>query len=198
MEKSFLSITVLLVLLLGSCSSSRSHLSVFRGNQDYLKGNFQEANLKYLQPLDDTQGKYDEWIHYNLGNTYFVLGESSSAEAEWAQALGTTDRALLFSIYFNLGVYYYDEGRYEDAYVYFRKSLEIDRTVMDAKINLELSLEKIESRASGQPKAVNQAEETGNEQEDYTDRVLEYVKRKEEERWVSPDVSEEPGPINDW
>ena len=198
MEKSFLSITVLLVLLLGSCSSSRSHLSIFRGNQDYIKGNFQEANLKYLQPLDDTQGKYDEWIHYNLGNTYFVLGESSSAEAEWVQALGTTDRALLFSIYFNLGVYYYDEGRYEDAYVYFRKSLEIDRTVMDAKINLELSLEKIESRESGQPKAVNQAEETGNEQEDYTDRILEYVKRKEEERWVSPDVSEEPGPINDW
>ena len=198
MEKSFLSIIVLLVLLLGSCSGSTSHLSVFRGNQDYIKGNFQEANLKYLQPLDDPPGKYDEWIHYNLGNTYFVLGESSSAEAEWVQALGTSDRALLFSIYFNLGVYYYDEGRYEDAYVYFRKSLEIDRTVMDAKRNLELSLEKIESHESGQAQAVNKAEEMEKEQEDYADRVLEYVKRKEEKRWVSPDVSEEPGPVNDW
>ena len=143
--------------------------------------------------------KFTDWLRYNLGNTYFALGERSSAEEEWKKVNDGSGSGLRFSTLFNLGVYSYEEGLYEAAYGYFLEALEIEPSSFDAKRNLELSLGKIESKeASGKTPASSGGEAGAEGQKGYTERILDYVKRKEEQRWVSSDVSESEDTVKDW
>jgi len=192
-------VLVSLTFLLFSCNVPSAHISVFRGNQAFIKGDFQEANIHYLQGINREENKYTDWLRYNLGNTYFVLGEPSSAKEEWKKVSDGSSPGLKFSTLFNLGVYSYEEGLYEAAYGYFLEALEIEPSSFDAKRNLELSLEKIESKEASGKSQKSAGEETRTEgQKGYTERILDYVKRKEEQRWVSSDVSENEDTVKDW
>jgi tetratricopeptide (TPR) repeat protein len=187
------------VLLSGGCAVSEPHLSVFQGNQDYIKGEFQEANIHYLKALKYREDKFEKWIRYNIGNVYFALGERASAEDQWIEAADSANGKLRFSALFNLGVYFYEEGEYDKAYHRFREALEIDPAQLDAKRNLELALDKLESREQmkrGEEES-EQEEQAGGEIE-YTQRILEFVKRKEEQLWFVPSETAEDGPAEDW
>ena len=201
MERTLLILAAFGALCIGltSCSNSEPHISVFLGNQDYIKGEFQSSTIHYLKSLSQNQGKFDQWIHYNLGNVYFALGEREGAEEQWLHAVESESAALRFSTLFNLGVYYYEEGRYEEAYGSFKQALEIDPDQVEAKKNLELSLENMESQDNLPEREEVTQKERPLPDEDYTERVLDYVKRKEEQRWYS--VEEKPADdqqLNDW
>lgn len=200
MERTVLILIVLFFLLMfSSCERSEPHIAVFMGNQNYIKGEFQSANIYYLKSLSAKQGKFDRWIRYNLGNVYFALGERDGAEEQWLMAAGSESATLLFSTLFNIGVHYYEEGRYEQAYGSFKEALEIDPSQVDAKRNLELALKKMESQESTPERESVSQQERQLPNEDYAERILEYVKRKEEQHWFSVE-SEAPDKqsLNDW
>jgi tetratricopeptide (TPR) repeat protein len=169
------------------------------GNQNFIKGEFQSANIHYLKTLAAKEGKFDQWIRYNLGNVYFALGEREGAVEQWLQASGSESTTLKFSTLFNTGIYYYEEGRYGEAYSSFKEALEIDPSQIDAKRNLELALEKMESQENTPEKETVSRQERRLPNKDYAERVLEYVKRKEEQQWFSVE-DEKAGEqtVNDW
>lgn len=198
MEKFVLVFFLTLIFLFASCTMAETRLSVFRGNQNFIKGEFQSANIRYLKSLDLSDPKYKEWIRYNLGNVYFALGERTSAEEEWLKAVDSPSDSLKYAALFNLGIFFYEEGKYEDAYRKFKEALLLDSSQVDAKLNLELSLEKMETR---EPESSMKVESGANQAaplKDYARRILEYVKRKEEHQWVAPVTPEGQVRQEDW
>jgi len=190
MEKRFLKVLLisLSAVYFTSCNAMEPGLSVLVGNYSYQVGEFQQATINYVKGLESR--KYKEWIYYNMGNVYFSLGEGGAALDVWANVETALDSELRHRLNFNKGVLYYQLGKYSEAYNMFKEALKADPSSLDAKINLELTLGKLAAPAldnddgssSNQTDSVNPAE---------TERMLEYIKRKEGELWFSSEQETE-------
>ena len=88
---------------------------------------------------------------------------------------------------------YYQLGNYPEAYRAFRTALELDTGNLDAKKNLELTIDRLEAEArSGESRAENPAPETTEDAR----RILQYIKRKEGSLWKSKESGSNAE--NDW
>ncbi len=197
-----------LALLLG-CAPVRPVLSVIRGNLAYGRGDYQAALLHYLSTEHDTASQ--GWLLFNTANVYFALGEQEAALEAWDRArqavaaLDSESRAaattLIHAASYNRGVLLYQQGEYRAAYDEFRYALKVESRSVAAKENLELALQKTRAAEQG-----SQAESTADPVSDETDdergsttlRILEYVRRKEAQRWhASREIDELTDP-RDW
>ncbi len=126
---------------------------------------------------------FKEWIAYDLGTVYYALGEVDAAESEWRIAANTLDEELAYRVSFNYGVLLYERGAYAEAYEKFRNALEINPSGVEAKINLELTIEKMEvNDGKSTPAAATQ---TTGESSREIDRIMHYLKKMEGEVWES-------------
>lgn len=177
-----LALTVLLSIGLGSCGAYSEHLLVMRANYSVSRGEYQNAIVDYLRAAES--GTYNAWLAYNLGNVYHYLGESSAALDMWDVAQRSDVNDLLFGSAFNRGVYLFDRGRFAEAFEQFRYSLTLDPTNVAAKLNLELTLdmlraeEDLSAGQSGSAERPRAAADAGG-----ATRVLDYIRRVEEQRW---------------
>ena len=162
-------------------------LSVLVGNYSYQIGEFQQATINYVKGLESR--KYKEWIYYNMGNVYFSLGEGGAALDVWANVETASDSELRHRLNFNKGVLYYQLGKYNEAYNMFKEALKADPSSLDAKINLELTLGKLAAPAIGNGGGNSNQSDSVNPAE--TERMLEYIKRKEGELWFSSEQETE-------
>jgi tetratricopeptide (TPR) repeat protein len=192
----------LMVLLLSGCSQELPHARVVRGNYNVSRGEYQRAIVDYLRAREETQ--YEPWIAYNLGNVYHFLGEADAALDQWDIAQQTDVADLQFGAGFNRGVYLFEQGRYADALPQFRFALRIDPTSVAAKRNYELTLTRLNS-GSGLPGDAQSGGQAEAEQTDGADtpestatRMLDYIRRKEEQQWRANAERELSPEDRDW
>ena len=186
-----------LSLAFSSCGPLAHHVDVMRGNYEYGRGNYQQATVHYLR-IPETDS-LDPYLAYNLGNVYHALGEVSASVQAWSRSGATDDEELLYATSFNRGVLFYELGRFREAYDQFRYALTIDPTSIDAKANLELSLQKIEAGESVSTTAGSapaQPVEPGLNREQQ--RTLEYVRRKEQQLWRANEQVQDDDRSRDW
>lgn len=193
--------TVFVFLGIASCTPYTPHARVVRANYNVSRGEYQAAIVDYLRALESEQ--YELWLSYNLANVYHYLGESGAAVERWDDAQGGDVADLIFGAAFNSGVYLYERGHYEEAFDRFRYALTIDPMNVDAKQNLELTLGKISAEAeigedgdtSPSTTEVDNAEVGGP---GTGTRMLDYVRRKEEQRWRASSESTPETGVRDW
>ncbi|MDR1931535.1 MAG: tetratricopeptide repeat protein [Spirochaetales bacterium] len=161
------------------CGIRNVYADVIQGNYYYGRGRYQDAIIRYMRALESE--KHTEWIQYNLGNAYYSLGETSAALSVWEKAGRTGDPRLQFYIAYNRGSLYYEMGKYREAYDEFRQALRLEPSAVDAKVNLELSLRKMNSGGGTSPQGRGAAEPAGED----SARILDYVKRKEGTKWTA-------------
>jgi tetratricopeptide (TPR) repeat protein len=181
---------LLFIVCLSGCEIPNVYLDVIQGQYHYGRGQYQEAIVSYMRSLESDT--YAHWVQYNLGNAYHSLGEVEAAASIWDKAAQTTDRFLQFHVAYNKGSLYYEMGKYQEAYEEFKHALRLDPSAVDAKINLELSLRKMNSGGGGQPQTGGPppaGEDTG--------RILDYVKRREGTKWKASEEISHPG-VDDW
>ena len=176
-------------IVLSGCGSDIVHFRTVRANYNVSRGAYQPAIVDYLKGKQNAQ--FAPWLAYNLGNVYHYLGESGAAIEQWEEARNSGEVALVYGSAFNYGVYLYEQGRFPEALGQFRSALEINPGSRPAKINVELTLEKINAEAeiSGEGGgASNGGERTQTEAvKSRVTRTLDYVRRKEEQRWRAND-----------
>lgn len=201
MERILLRLLVpLSALALASCGFGEPHVSVLQGNYASGQGRFQRATVEYLEALE--AGQHTPWILYNLGNSYHSLGENEAALEMWNAALASQDPELMYRAGFNRGVLFYEQGRFQEAYSEFRYALVINSSSIAAKVNLELTVQKLQAGAAaegGRPAATGEGgETTSGDPSAETLRVLNYIRRKEANRWRSQDQPSEDENYRDW
>lgn len=169
------------LVLLSSCERLLESSTILSGNQKFRSGNYQESIIDYLKGLDSDTNK--DYFYYNLGNVYSSLGESPSAFSVWNLTDGESNSSLKFSLLYNKGYLEFQEGNYELAYNHFRQALLLMPSSIKAKINLEISLNKMSAGTYHQiPDKLG--EDIGHRgATDETTRILEYVRQKEAMTW---------------
>lgn len=177
--------------LLAGCSRFGSYYHVAQGARAYANGDYQRANIAYIEASGSEDNALQ--IAFNLGTVYYALGEVSAAESEWQIAEGTADQELAYRVFFNYGVLLFERGEYAEAYEKFRNALEIEPTGIEAKINLELTMEKMEVRKGESQALISpQAPREGRAE---VELIMNYLKKMEGEVWESTEVLEyEPLP----
>lgn len=167
--------------LLFSCERLLESSTLLAGNQKFKSGEYQESIIHYLKGLDSETNK--DYFYYNLGNVYSSLGESPSAFSVWNLTDGESSSTLKFSLLYNKGYLEFQDGNYELAYNHFRNALQLMPSNIKAKINLELSLNKM-SAATYNQSTEKTGEDLGeNGATEETSRILEYVRQKEAMTW---------------
>ena len=171
-------------------------MNVIEGNYAFSRGEYQEANLDYLKVQD--KKLYKNYLSYNLGNVYYALGEVDSAFTEWNSIDSNIVDTITLRSFFNTGVLLFELSRYEEAYAIFRNILELDSSNLNAKINLEHCIQKMnfstENKVKSQDIDIEELEKT----EDVS-RVLDFVKRRESHVWTPPSkLDQEESTEKDW
>ena len=195
MAKKLILTAAAVLILFSSCSNTSVPVSVFSGNIAYNNGRYQDSVLAYLKVLDSGNTYGRDVVLYNLANVYFMLSEPDAALEVWSEAEKATESVdILFRINFNKGVLYFQSGKFEEAYVSFKKALILKPEDLESKINLEESLSRIQSIKTPEVKNTQKTEtdtfNTGRQ-------LLDYVKRREEELWSGSEESADSSSL-DW
>lgn len=185
-----------LLALFSGCEAPTPALRVALGNYAYGRGNYQQALVHYLVGAESQTRR--PWFEYNIGNVYHALGEAEAALEMWDSAARSEDASIQFGTSFNKGVLYYEMGRFVDAYESFRHALKVDSSNREAKVNLELSLAKLQAESSADVDSGGESPEPQEEPDRETLRILEYVRRKEEQEWSANRELSRPAAERDW
>lgn len=136
---------VLIILMLAAVSlqAQSPEKLLRRGNRQYRKGNYAEAEAQYRKLLADTVYDKDEFdirvdAQFNLGDALYKQEKYDEAfKAFHAVTEQTNDSKLKSKAYFNMGNCLLTQNRYYDAFCIFKKALRINPDNEDALYNLE-------------------------------------------------------------
>ena len=131
---------------------------------DYYNNNeFEKARQYYESILIDRND--DPAINFGLGATAFQQQDYAAAMKGFETALGTNNEKLKSSAYYNMGNILAQNQRLEESLAFFRKSLELNPSDLDAKINYELIKFQLQQQQQNQDQNQNQDEnDKDNEQ----------------------------------
>lgn len=192
-KASVISILLLITLLTG-CSRNTSE--ILKGTFAFHQKEYGTAVSCYLDVVKDASKNQDtkllDYSLYDLGTAYSKLEEDEAALEKFSQISEDAPDQIRYAAFYNCGLIANKNGDYSAAQDYFRKALAVDSSQVDAKINLELSIQQ--GNTKQQQTNQNQAQETPSQTEDnpeseIQDAVFERIKEKDQNKWKN---SEQP------
>lgn len=134
---------------------------------------------------------------FNIGAVYRALGEAEGAASVWDLIEVGDDSELAFRLAYNRGNLYYESGDYRKAYQMFRRAIQLKPGDLNTKQNLELSLQRWQSRQN-EPTAPSVRTEAEDRTRRNAEVVLDFINRLEGSQWRSRTVQDTPGGYSDW
>ncbi|MBP5519925.1 MAG: VWA domain-containing protein [Treponema sp.] len=184
--------TVLLAATLSSCSSETS--GIFRGTVSYHKKNYRHSVSCFMQASETAAEKNDlvglSYALYDLGTAYIMLGENSAAFEQFQAVPATAPDSVRYAAFYNAGVLAWRNSDFEEAQNYFRKALEIDSSKIEAKINLELSMQQIDGKSLQNQSQSIQANKEENASQDLEKAVFKHIKENDQKQWKNSESTE--------
>lgn len=135
---------------------------------------------------------------YDLGTAYSLLGEDESAMERFSEISDTAPDSVRYSAYYNAGIIAHKNENYDQAQQYFRKALEIDSTKIEAKINMELSMQQAQESVKQNE---SQAIPVQDEKEDLSDMekaVFQHIKENDLKQWKNSETKQPENLANDY
>ncbi|MDA0709923.1 MAG: tetratricopeptide repeat protein [bacterium] len=114
------------------------------GNALFEKADYAGALKHYLEAQQDAPDRPE--IRFNVGDALYKQGKFDEAAKELGQVVGSENTGLGAKALYNLGNTYYQQEKYQEAVDAYKKSLMLQSTDRDAKVNLELALEKLQKQ----------------------------------------------------
>lgn len=125
-----------------------------KGIDHYNNNEFEKARQYYESILIDRND--DPAANFGLGATAFQQQDYAAAMKGFETALGTDNDKLKSSAYYNMANILAQNKRLEESLAFFRKSLELNPSDLDAKINYELIKFQLQQQQQQQNKDQNQ------------------------------------------
>jgi tetratricopeptide (TPR) repeat protein len=191
---------IFMVITFTGCSDSTS--DILKGTFAFAKKQYSKA-VSYFHTAQETAEKNGNeqklsYTLYDLGTAYSLLGEEDAAMEKFSQIPVDAPVSVLYGAYYNAGVLAHKNEDYEHAVEYFKKALEVDSTRVDAKINLELSIQSIEVNVQhNQSQAVPSAEDNSINQ-DLEKAIFERIKENDQKQWKNSEQNQSEALADDY
>ena len=127
-----------------------------KGIDHYNNNEFEKARQYYESVIMDRND--DPAANFGLGSTAFQQQDYAAAMKGFETALGTDNSELKSSAYYNMANILAQNQRLEESLAFFRKSLELNPSDLDAKINYELIKFQLQQQQQNQDQNQNQDE----------------------------------------
>jgi len=128
------------IMAIGPFASPES--LVKKGNRFFAEKKYDEALPLYDRAEELANDKAP--IHYNRGNAFFRRNDIPAAVKEYQKGASLADGKLRAMSLYNMGNAWFTEGKFSDAAKAYKEALKHDPTDRDAKINLEITLKRME------------------------------------------------------
>ena len=175
--------------LFSGCSGQFScGKKILEGKLEWNRKNYQQATVCFLDALNMAKQNNDSYLEqyalYGLASTYLMLEENDAATERLGQIVPDATEEIRFAILYDLGLLAHKKGDYETAASYFKQALMIDGSDIQAKINLELSLEKIAVHNNIKERDITSVSENSEDQT-LENAMYSMMREKEKNTWKS-------------
>ena len=157
-----------------------------KGIDHYNNNEFEKARQYYESILIDRID--DPAINFGLGATAFQQQDYAAAMKGFETALGTNNEKLKSSAYYNMGNILAQNQRLEESLAFFRKSLELNPSDLDSKINYELIKFQLQQQ---QNQDQNQNQDENNKDDEQTGDQKKQDKQQQEQNEQNDSSDEE-------
>ena len=123
---------------------------VRKGNKEFDKGNFYEAELEYRKAMQ--QGENSTKAQFNLGDALFQQEKYDEALKNFGALSERTDASqeLKASALYNLGNSFFKQQHYRESVEAYKQALRLDPGARDIKYNLSAALRKLQQQEKQQ------------------------------------------------
>lgn len=177
-----------LVLGVSTARAENPHELVKQGNKDVVEKNLDDALTKYLEAKAKVDSSRPE-IDYNLGGVYARKGDLARADSLYNSLPPDARKQLRARAAYNKGTAYADAQQFDKAVPNFIDALRLDPDDMDAKMNLELALRKMQEQKQQQQGDQNQQDQdkkqnqqNQQDKQDQKDQQDQQQKQKDQEK----------------
>ena len=152
-------IVILACLFIASTSlfAQKEASDVRKGNREYKKQNYTEAEVNYRRGLDKNKDGYE--AHYNLGDALFKQDKYADAQAEYETAVKLLDKEKDSERYaksmHNIGNCAFAQQQYDKAVAAFQESLRHNPSDNDTRYNLVKSMQMLQQQQQQQQQNQN-------------------------------------------
>lgn len=140
---------------------------VRRGNKQYRKQNYTEAEVHYRRGLDKNKNGYE--AHYNLGDALFKQDKYADAQAEFETAAKMLDRKENPERYakamHNIGNCAFAQQQYDKAVGAYQASLRANPKDNDTRYNLVKAMEMLQQQQQQQQQNQDKQDQKQDQQE---------------------------------
>jgi len=159
-----------------------------KGIDHYNNNEFEKARQYYESILIDRND--DPAANFGLGSTAFQQQDYAAAMKGFETALGTDNNELKSSAYYNMANILAQNQRLEESLAFFRKSLELNPSDLDAKINYELIKFQLQQQQQ-QNKDQNKNQDENNKDDEQTGDQKQQDKQQQEQNAKNDSSDEE-------
>ena len=157
---------------------------------DYYNNNeFEKARQYYESVIMDRND--DPAANFGLGSTAFQQKDYEVAMKGFETALGTDNNELKSSAYYNMANILAQNQRLEESLAFFRKSLELNPSDLDAKINYELIKFQLQAQQQQQNQDQNKNQDEKNKNDKQTGDQKQQDKQQQQEQNAENDSDKE-------
>ncbi len=174
---------------------------VRRGNREYRKQNFTEAEVDYRRGLEANKDSYE--AHYNLGDALFKQDKYADAQAEFVTAAKMLDKKSDKQRYakamHNIGNCHFAQQEYDKAVAAYQESLRANPKDNDTRYNLVKALEMLQQQQQQQQQQQNQQnqdqqqqqQEQQQQQQDQQDQQQQDQQQQEQQDQMDKETAEQ-------
>lgn len=140
---------------------------VRRGNREYRKQNFTEAEVDYRRGLEANKDSYE--AHYNLGDALFKQDKYTDAQVEFETAAKMldkkSDKERYAKVMHNIGNCTFAQQQYDKAVAAYQESLRANPKDNDTRYNLVKAMEMLQQQQQQQQNQQNQQNQDQQQQQ---------------------------------
>ena len=161
------SILVVLLLYSSVAFAQKEAGDVRRGNREYRKQNFTEAEVDYRRGLEANKDSYE--AHYNLGDALFKQDKYAEAQTEFETAARMLDRKedkeRFAKAMHNIGNCNFARQQYDKAVAAYQDALRANPKDNDTRYNLVKAMELLQQQQQQQQQNKDQQKQDQQQQQ---------------------------------
>ena len=189
--KRFITIVSFILCPLSIVLAQKEAGDVRRGNREYRKQNFTEAEVDYRRGLEANKDSYE--AHYNLGDALFKQDKYTDAQLEFETAAKMLDKKAdkdrYAKVMHNIGNCTFAQQQYDKAVAAYQESLRANPKDNDTRYNLVKAMEMLQQQQRQQQQ--NQQNQQNQDQQQQQQQQQEQQQQDQQDQEQQQDQQQQ-------